>query len=251
MKPLSRLIYRLRFLPPLRLPLSFTLIGFILSLTSVWASEDRYHIPVAESYLPGPFLRGKNFWVRASAVTSVIPGQTLGGNVGFGYQRENLGFDLRFQAGVSQLGGFLARPNPLDELTGTAQRQSFFTDLTTPSEYLRGRQDSHLFTTLMAEPGISVAGRLFPEWAPTLQQKARFGLGYGTYIDSANSIGFRALILNFELGVILELGQSPFSIEASCGYHWGEIRNLASPIHETGRLPVLFFQPSLALNYWF
>lgn len=187
------------------------------------------------------------WWIGGGVLGGIRPGQLYGGTISGGYRPGNLGFDLSFSGVSARFGAIFLYPNS-SELSAAGGYPSYYEP---QSEMNRVRDRADAWTVLLAEPGLSASGRLFPDLLPLLTQTARFGIGVGRLTDRVNSLAFSALQASFKASLRQRLGsESPWHLDLGFGITWGRMAtSREGETQQLRRLPFAFLAGTLLVVY--
>ncbi|MGK5084096.1 hypothetical protein WDW37_12435 [Bdellovibrionota bacterium FG-1] len=230
----------------IRCRVGLVLCAFLVFQTSpVWAIGKNTSFTPPQGIYSIPVQRG---WMTSLEVNGLL-GAHPGGHQGFAtavrLQREFVGLSLSLNYGKAIYGDISAMPDPSD-FNGTASSSNF------DAEINRARSGSDKWNYWIIEPEIFISGRLSPDLLPLLCERGRFGLGFGHFNDTINSLTFSGTTFSYHFELGLRLGiHSRWILWAGLGHEAGSL--LASNGHgeSTDRLPISWLSETLALGFSF
>lgn len=231
------------------MPLPFQMIGiFCFSSITFAESAIEYGNLYKNSLISPIALEKHHYWINIQAAISPFVGLNPGLTVEAGYWFTFFSIDGR---------AILASTDyqTLKATSSYGDSETNFTSGTDPeSELNRSRSNSANWSYQLVEVGLSVLGRLFPDFVPSLTERVRFGFGMGLFQDNANKISFNGREFSFETGLIWQITkEQPWSVYGAISYHWGVLNSTAADISgsQAGRLPVTWSTTSLGVIYSF
>jgi hypothetical protein len=227
--------------------MTLLLLAFLLEARAAPPAPQPFGMKERDTVVVSPVIRGRSWWARAGATTKLVPGKTFGADLGAGYQGRMLGFDVKALIGKTTLEAIFVEPNYLD----TVDSSPFGGSLAPESELNRSRAATDPWSLFVVEPGIAVNTKLLPDELPQFSQRARVGLGWGTFSDSTRALSFSALLFSAEAGFQYHFPHSPYSVELAPALRWGRLLTSGEGSPQTRRLPVVFTTLSLSVLYWF
>lgn len=163
--------------------------------------------------------------------------------LGFGYRKSYLGFDLRFTKGRNSYGEIrhLAFSNSWDGYSDNAE-----IDI--------ARAHSDMWSHWSIGPGFSVADKFFSSFLAGFTERVRAGFAFGNYNDEKNNIPFESYIFNIETSVLYQLNPTtPWSLSASLNWNTGMlVRDYGDDTqHHSYGIPVSWLGCSMGIEYAF
>lgn len=204
---------------------------------------------IDETTTTSPELKsGRNYWVQVSEASNFSFSQK-GIQIEAGRHWHYFGTDLRFAYSKASYGSISAQTDSIQSYNTLSSYDS-----TGIGERARSRAVDDSWTTFTVEPGLSIESKLFPQAIPLLTEKARVGLGLGTFRDQTNQILFSAYLFNVEAAFIYQLGiRSPWSVSVSFDWNSGTLVSRADgyPNQTDRELPVNWLACAFGLLYSF
>lgn len=201
----------------------------------------------AESHLPSPLTEKQHFWVAAGARSGTKIGAMYNGEFAVGWQWGLLGIDAHVAFGSAPFGGIFSQPSYTD-----VYNAEFESALDPNSELNRARLLTDSWSYFTYQPGLVVHGRAFPDLLPEISQKARVGLGPGTFTDKVNQLSFSAWIFTAEAAVQWQLQKKGrLALEFAFSMNWGRLVGPGAGSANLRRIPTIYYTFGPSLVAWF
>jgi hypothetical protein len=206
-------------------------------------SDRTSAVAVPQVQAPVSFIRPYSWLFSAGGTLGASLGHQFGGLASVGYQFRRMAVDLRGSLGTTTYGAISVSPSFGDlDVTGVSADPE--------SELARVRSDSDAWSYMMLEPGVSVTGQLFADWLPRLAERARFGLGLGSFADQVNQLKFLSITASFEGDLEYQLfPASRWALRLGGAWVTGVLKKSDDVRSTTARLPVSWLQAMVSVVY--